>query len=555
MNRINVIGIFMLIVEIAASSSGQLVFAAEELLPADRLIPEVIDHYVELKLKQAGITPAPQADDSTFLRRLTLDLAGRIPTSAEAKAYVESKDPDKRAKLLERLMASPEYVRHAATEFDTLLRANNDQAQSLRPYLLVALKENRPWDRMFRELMGVEPDPNRPDQFVLSRLGDLDRLTRDVSGTFFGVNIMCAQCHKHPYVSSITQDYYYGMKAFFSRSINFQGQLWEKRYAEVEYKAQNGQIRPLKLMFLSGKVLDEPKGSITDVRGAIQEENQRLNQFRNDFAKNKQYPPKPAFNYREQLVAVALQPSERDLFARSIINRLWYRFHGYGLVMRLDQMHMKNRPNHSELLQWLTRDFVTHNYDIRRLVRGLVESRTYSLASRWEGKETPPPKLFAVAISRPLTPMQFGVSQLLVSRPDALPESLSPDSHNQRLEKLETEARDLFGSVIEQPQDDMQINVTEALRLSNDPRLLKSLGDGLVSQLTAIRDRGKQIEAAVWAVLSRPPNDDEKRLLTDYLTRCDREGDAKQSGSTQARKALQQMVWALLNSGEFRFNH
>jgi Protein of unknown function (DUF1549) len=126
-----------------------------------------------------------------LLRRLTLDLAGRIPTCAEAKAYVESKDPDKRAKLLERLMASPEYVRHAATEFDTLLRSANDRARSLRPYLLVALKENRPWDRMFRELMGTEPDPNDPDQFVLSRLDDLNRLTRDVS-TAFSASTSCA---------------------------------------------------------------------------------------------------------------------------------------------------------------------------------------------------------------------------------------------------------------------------------------------------------------------------------------------------------------------------
>jgi Protein of unknown function (DUF1553) len=345
------------------------------------------------------------------------------------------------------------------------------------------------------------------------------------------------------------------MKAFFSRSINFQGQLWEKQYADVEYKDKNGQARPLKLMFLSGRVLDEPKAYVPDVPRAIQEENRRIDQFRKNFDTKKEYPPKPAFNYREQLVVVALQPVERDLFARSIVNRLWHRFHGYGLVMRLDQMHAKNRPSHPELLQWLSRDFIAHNYDLRRLIRGLVESRTYSLASQWEGKQAPPPELFAVATSRPLTPTQFGVSYLLASRPDALPENLSPDRRNQRFEKLESEAHNLFYSVIEQPQDGMQINVTEALRLSNDPSLLQSLGDGLVSQLAALGDRGKQIEAAVWALLSRPPNDDEKRLLADYLSREDREGSAKQADSTQGRQALQQVLWALLNSTEFRFNH
>src|SRR4051812_36801309 len=95
---------------------------AGDLLPPDRPIPEVIDHYIGLKLKQATVTPAPQTDDATLVRRLTLDLAGRIPTPAEVRAYLDSKDSEKRAKLIDRLMASPDYVRHSATEFDTLLR-------------------------------------------------------------------------------------------------------------------------------------------------------------------------------------------------------------------------------------------------------------------------------------------------------------------------------------------------------------------------------------------------------------------------------------------------
>ena len=344
--------------------------AAEELLPPDRPIPDVIDHYIGLKLKQASVTPAPQADDATLVRRLTLDLAGRIPTPAEAHAYVESKDADKRPKLIDRLMASPDYVRHSATEFDALLQNGSDQRRASA--IISSRREGE--SSLGPHVPGIDgrrADPNRPDEFVLKRLGDLDVLTRDVTSVFFGVNVMCAQCHKHPYVPAITQDYYFGMKSFFARSIEFQGQLWERQYAQVQYKTSGGEVRTPKLMFLSGAVLDEPKLDVPDLNKAHPGRDKAHRRTAQELRRTKEYPPKPKVNNREQLIDVALRPAERDRFARSIVNRLWFRFHGYGLVMRLDQMHAKNPPSHPELLEWLARDFVAHGYDLRRLVRGL----------------------------------------------------------------------------------------------------------------------------------------------------------------------------------------
>ncbi len=509
------IRILVLATLLALSSTA----AANDLLPPDRPIPDVIDHYIALKVKQAGVAPAPQADDAALLRRLTLDLAGRIPSAAEARTFIESKDHDKRATLTDRLLASPDFVRHSATEFDTLLQNGSGHAPSLRPYLLTALRENRPWDRMFRELLGVVPDPTRPDQFVLKRLGDLDVLTRDVTSVFFGVNVMCAQCHRHPYVTSITQDYYYGMKGFFARSIEFQGELRERQYALVQYKSRTGEVRTPKLMFLSGAVIDEPKPDGPDINKLIQEESKRIEELRKTFAQARKYPDKPNFSYREQLAEIALRPAERDRLARSIVNRLWYRFHGCGLVMRLDQMHAKNPPNHPELLDWLARDLIAHNYDLRRLVRGLVASLTYSRSSRWDRGEAPSPDLFAVANLRPLTPMQFGLSALLASNPDALAATLAPEARDREIERLEGEARRTFGSLIEQPQDGLQINVSEALRLSNDEAVLRLLGDRLVAQLVKSGDRRRQVETAVWTVLSRPPTDGEVQVLGDYVAR------------------------------------
>jgi hypothetical protein len=519
--------------------------AAEPLLPTDRALAEVIDHYIDAKLQSAGVTPAPQADDHTLVRRLYLDLAGRIPRADEARAYVASTDPDKRTKLIDHLLTTPEFVRHNASEFDELLRNSNPEAPSVRPYLLVAFRDQRPWDRMFRELLGVQPDPSHPEQFTAKRLKDPDSLTRDVSSVFFGLNISCAQCHKHPYISALTQDYYYGLKAFFARSYDFQGQLLERGYvAPLQFQAK-GQTQTARLLFLNGAAVELPAESIADLNKAIQDENKQIQELNKNYARDKKLPQEPTFRPRAELVELALKPENRALFARALVNRLWYRFHGCGLVMRVDQMHALNKPSHPELLDWLTRAFIASEYDLRRLIRGLVSTRTYARASRWDREAPPAPDLFAVAAVRPLTPMQWGLSQRLASNPDALKGDQPREVRDKQLEALEEQVRKAFGKLIESPRDDLQIGINEALRLSNDPALLQLTGDRLVPALLRLKDPRQQIEEASWTVLSRPPTPREFELLGAYLEqRKDRPADA-----------LQQLLWALLNSPEFRFNH
>jgi hypothetical protein len=517
---------------------------ATEPLPADRPVAEVIDHYVERKLQAAGVTPAPQADDHTLARRLYLDLAGRIPTAGEARAYLASTDPRKREKLVEDLMAAPEFVRHNATEFDELLRNYNADAPSVRDYLLLALRENRPWDQMFRELLGVRPAANRPELFLTGRLKDLDSLTRDISSVFFGLNISCAQCHKHPHIASLTQDYYYGLKAFFSRSYEFQGRVIERRYvAPVQFQTK-GQTRTARLLFLNGAALEAPAESVPDLNKAIQEENKQIQELNKNYAKTREVPPTPAFSPRAELVELALKPENRDLFARALVNRLWYRFHGYGLVMRFDQMHAANKPSHPELLEWLTRDFIEHKYDLTRLICGFVSTRTYSRSSRWDRDEPPAAELFAVAAVRPLSPMQWGMSHQLASNP-ALKLDQPREAREKQLQALENEVQKAFGKLIQQPRDDLQIGITEALRLSNDAALLKLTGVQLVPALLKLKDPRQQVEEAVWTVLSRPPTPRESELLGAYL----------EQRKDRPAEALQQIVWALLNGPEFRFNH
>jgi hypothetical protein len=210
---------------------------AGELLPPDRAIEVVVDHYVDAGLAAAGTRAAHPADDSSMVRRLTLDLLGRIPTSSEVRAYVESTDPEKRVKLVDRLIASAGFVRHQADSLDAMMMAG--YRSSLREYLATAARENRPWDQVFREVMAAndaDPGVKGVGEFLKARAKDADKLTTDVSSIFFGVNVSCAKCHDHPLVDDWKQDHYYGMKSFLDRTYAVGNFIGEHGYGSVKFK-------------------------------------------------------------------------------------------------------------------------------------------------------------------------------------------------------------------------------------------------------------------------------------------------------------------------------
>jgi hypothetical protein len=462
---------------------------------------------------------------------------------AETKAFGASHSPDKRVQFVDRLMGSPAFVRHQANEFDVLLM--NGSRASVRDYLGRAFAEGRPWDRVFRELMlpdETDPKQKGASEFLRVRLKDLDKMTGEVSSLFFGVNVSCAQCHDHPLVADWKQDHFYGMKSFFSRSFESGRFVGERDTAVVKFKTTKGQERTAKLMFLTGKVVEEPAGL-----KPVKEEPRKGKKRPATSGGTPPAPPK--FSARAKLVELALQRGQGDFFARSIVNRVWDRLLGYGLVMPLDQMHSANPPSHPELLDWLARDLVEHGYDLRRLTRGLVLSRAYARSSRWDGKEAPKPAQFAVARVRPLRPMQLATAlRLATSAPDSFPAGLKADEFDRRLQGVEGGARGL-ASLFEQPGDDFQVSVGEALLFSNGDRIQKELlADGnnrLVGRLKTIKDAKELVATAVQAVLSRPASAEEVKLLAEYVERrADRRAEA-----------CRQVVWALLTSAEFRFNY
>jgi hypothetical protein len=518
-------------------------FSADSLPPRELAIEDAIDLLIERELDRRGLRPAPLVSPAALLRRATLDLAGRVPTRAELRGHLEAAEADRHLRAVERLLASPAFVRHQANEFETLLSGERD---NLRDYLLTAFSEQKSWDRIFREIVEARADDpalKGADAFLKRRVQDHDRLTNDVSVRFFGVNISCAQCHDHPLVPDWKQDHYFGMKSFFSRSFESGGFVAERDYGLITFKTTAGETRQAKLMFLSGKVIDEPPAREPS-DDEKKEEKKRLEELK----KEKKPPPPPGYSRRAQLASAGVEGEEAGYFARAIVNRLWHRFFGQGLVMPLDQMHSANPPSHPELLAWLERDLREHGYDLRRLIRGIVLSKVYARASAWPGAERPSPSTFAVASPRPLSPRQMAVSmRLACADPELFGDGAGGAELEGRIEEIERSARGLV-SHFEEPGDNFQGSVDEALALSNSPQVARELlaagSERLIDRLMKLGSDRERIDLACWNVLSRAPDDDEAAALAAYLeARADR-----------AEEGLRQMVWALIAGAEFRFN-
>jgi hypothetical protein len=298
------------------------------------------------------------------------------------------------------------------------------------------------------------------------------------------------------------------------------------------------------MMFLTGKTVEN-----ASFREPTAEERKREQKLVEELKRSRKPPPAPAFSARGQLVNVALQAGERDYFARSLVNRLWHRYFGLGLVSPLDQMHSANDPSHPELLAWLANDAIASNYDIKRLTRGLVLSKAYARSSRWHDDNPPKANLFALARVRPLTPAQLGVAlRLATTDPQMLAPNPKPGDLEKRLEGIEAIGRGM-ASLFEQPRDDFQISVTEALLFSNSDRIQKDIlsdgSDRLLGRLKLLKTTDEMIDVAVKNVYCRSARPEEVEVLKAFLAKR----------SDRPAEAMRQMVWALLTSSEFRFNY
>lgn len=523
---------------------------AGELLAPEISIETAVDHYIQSRLSERQVVAAPMADDGTLVRRISLDLQGRIPTTTEAMSYIDSTEPDKRVKFVDRLLASPDFAYQFRNQLDDLLMpGQKGQQNDWREYLLTAVRQNRAWDQMFRDMLVGNEDESTTkaaSTFVRVRARELDELTNETSTIFFGVNMSCAKCHDHPLVDDWKQDHYYGLASFFQRTyVTKKNQVAEKFSGEVKFKTTKGEDKVARLMFLTGTIVDEPVVEVSAEERKKQDEDVKK-QTQDD---NAGPPPKPAFSPRAKLVEIALQSGNDQFFAKAIVNRVWAMHLGRGLVHPLDQMHSGNSASHPELLDWLARDLISHQYDLRRLVRGIVLSQVYSRTSEWSGSsEAPSADLFAVAQIRPLSPRQYAMSLRIAS---SAPNTYKPDAPSEEWQKRRDELErncEGFSRQFEHPGENFQVGVDEALLFSNSSQVaddfLKDSSDRLVGAIRSEPDRKKQIATAYWATLTRSPTAEELAVCEQFLEK-----------RAEPVSGLRQMVWALLTSPELRFNH
>ena len=342
--------------------------SAQDLPP----LHERIDQLIE----SAAVGPiAPACGDADFARRIYLDLTGVIPTSDETRAFLADQASDKRAKLIETLLASPAFNRHMTLTLDVmLLERRTDKTNLLKPwlaYLLTSVAANKPLDQLYRELFaadGADAALRPAARFALNREAEPNLMTRDIGRLAFGMDLQCAQCHDHPLIDDYYQADYYGLFAFVQRTSVFndaknkQLLLGEKADGEASFKS-----------VFTGSAADGvrpqlPKGAVLYVEPT--------------FAKGEEYVSVPAKDVRgvpkfSRRAALASLIAESIEFRRNLANRLWGHMFGRGIVHPVDFHHAANPPAHPEVLTLLANELKASGFNLRPMLRELALTRAY----------------------------------------------------------------------------------------------------------------------------------------------------------------------------------
>jgi hypothetical protein len=524
------------------------VAAQEKLTTTTTTETATIDRLIADGWNKKGVTPSRTVDDRAFARRLYLDLVGRIPTAEEADAFAADKASAKRIALVDRLLAGPEYARRMRDVFDVVFmgRAEPNRGRRRRgqeaggnfrgqwlTYLERSFAENRPWDRVAREILLARPqsaEERGAVWFLYARQEKYQEIAETVSPAIFGVQVQCAQCHDHPIAPEIKQAHYWGLVSFFNRGKNRTSgggpSVSEAATGGFNNFANlSGQSSPAELTFLNVPPIPETRPA----EGVKEMDTPEL--YRPPAAMPNDDPPVPKFSRREQFVDRVVKGN--PLVARAAVNRFWALLMGRGIVHPVDKMDSQHAPSDPELLDTLAREFEATGYDVKRLVRSIVLSRAYQLDSRHDGKAGP--ELFAYGLEKPLTAEALYRSLLVATTGKA-------DAENPELKEALIE---IFPDVF---AEENLSNLRQTMFLTNNgmvEKLVQSTGSPIAQRLSGIADPAARVKEAFRLAYSREPDAEELKATTAYLAaRADR-----------SELASSQLLWALLAGAEFRFNH
>ncbi|QDU95931.1 DUF1549 domain-containing protein [Lignipirellula cremea] len=489
---------------------------------------------------QANGPLGPASSDAEFVRRVYLDLSGVIPTAADAQAFLADKDPQKRVKLIDRLLAAPEFGRRMEEALTSMLLERRKETTvadaDWSVYLSTSFNQGKPWDQLVRELLFADDEPALlPARkfFLAAGRKDPHQRTQDVSRIFLGRDITCAQCHDHPVVSHYYQADYYGLYSY----------LQEKpEQAKNEFES----------VFVPGKHSTFPR--LPDA------EEVEIPTFTKEQKEEAQ-------SYRPRLLLSRdLPTAENSLFVQNSVNRFWFMMMGRGLVHPLDMLHPDNPPSHPQVLDALAQEFVAHKFDVKHIIREIALTQAYQRTGVLpSGSDEPVPvDSYRVALAKPLSPEMMAWSVMratgnlkamqaanlpaddaynyydyLNGRIDAPPKTI-PDVHKLFI--------GVFGNSPGEAEVEFSASMSHSLFLMNERLMLNWLEPqpgNLVDTLGKQKETDALLDTLYLHVLTRQPTDAERSRMAEHL----------EQNPKRRTAALGELVWALITSTEFRLNH
>ena len=494
-----------------------------------------IDEKVLEKLRLLHYTPSPLISDSTFVRRIHLDLTGLLPTTAVVQTFLADDAADKRSQLIDRLLDSPDYAKYWARKWGDLLRLSRKQigegaVYKFADWLEQSIAVNQPYDEFARDLLTAKGSSllNPEANFIRTTINAEDAM-ESTSQLFLGSRIQCAKCHNHPF-ERWTQDNYYGLTAFFARTKTKQlgksGEtfIWNAKEGEVKHPVSGKHLPPW----------------VPDT-GTFE------------------LPPEKD---RRQVFAEWLTKPGNPFFAKVEVNRIWASLMGIGIVEPFDDFRDTNPPSNEPLLQALAKDFVESGFNRRDLIRKIVNSNAYQTSGESNEFNRDDTRFFSFRQPRRLEaeqlvdalgqvtgkPMKFigvpvTVKAVHLPAPDLAQKNRSMIGDIEFLKVFGQPERQTVCSC-ERAGD---AGLGQALQLFNG-KLFNSMltaGDSLFRKsLSANKPLSEIVENLHLSALSRFPNEKEKAIALAYLEKA-----------TDKGKALEDLCWAILNRNEFLFNH
>ena len=524
---------------VSVFSASVLLGAPVENLPTPK---NFVDEYVFANLKEIGIPPSPPCGDSQFLRRATLDISGRLPTEEETNAFLGNHDADKRDRVIDTLLQSPDYADFFASKWTALLKNRRDDTIDIvanfafHAWVRDSLLANKPYNQFVRELLGATGTViGNPPVAWYKRVKDPKTQLEDVAQLFLGVRMQCAQCHHHPF-ERWSQNDYYALSAFFSQvgrkpsSTRGEDLVFHKRGIAVATNMKTGvALKPAAL----GDAIPE----------IAADEDPRLR------------------------LADWMSTPENPFFAKSLVHRYWKHFFQRGLIEPEDDIRDTNPPTNPALLAALEKHFIASGFNLKELVRVITRSQAYQLSETPNGYNISDRQNYSRYYPRRLQAevLLDAIDGLAGSQTDFanLPAgtkaiALPDNSYNKSSPFLRVFGRPEGESVCECERVQSS-SLSQSLHLINSADIKSKLANAN-GRAERLAKEDKPVEAKIkelyLVAFSREPRAEELKSSRDYFAepRIDAEGkpiDAQKA----ARENFQDLIWALINTKEFLFNH